>query len=231
MPRPTSRMPLAPGFPGGYARAVLWNRSNTAALFAGEGRRMLDVGFGKGSFLELVRGRFVEQHGVDLDPEGFTHCAGRGFRLVLADLDRAGLPYREACFDLVSCLDVLEHVREPPQLLAEAFRVLAPGGKVIVATPNIRYYRHLWSIVVKGRFPMTSDDPRWYDGGHLHSFTSADLAHLAREAGFTDIQREPIVNRDRLARWAPLLGRSFIREFLTSGTMILACKRHPERSA
>jgi methionine biosynthesis protein MetW len=203
---------------------VLWNRSTTAALFVGEGRRLLDVGFGKGAFLELAGGKFAERHGVDLDPEGFALCRGRGYGLVMADLDRAGLPYRTAAFDAVTCLDVLEHVREPPDLLAEAFRVLVPGGRVLVATPNIRYFRHLWSIAIRGRFPKTSDDPRMYDGGHLHSFTSADLVQLAQDAGFRDIRREPVINREKLARWQPFLGAAFIREFLTSGTMIVGHK-------
>lgn len=206
---------------------MLWNRSTTAALFVGEGRRVLDVGFGKGAFLDLAAGKFAERHGVDLDPEGFALCRDRGFHLAQADLDRGGLPYRSASFDVVSCLDVLEHVREPPDLLAEAHRVLVPGGRLIVATPNIRYFRFLWSLVVQGRFPRTSDDPRMYDGGHLHSFTSSDLAQLAREAGFQDIQREPVINREKLARWAPFLGRAFIREFLTSGTMIVGSRAGP----
>jgi SAM-dependent methyltransferase len=104
--------------------------------------RVLDAGCGTGSLLEQWRARpEVEVIGIDLSPEALAYCRSRGAqRLIRADL--TALPFPTATFDLVTALDVVEHVERDEAALAEICRVLKPGGTLVLSVPA---YRFLWS--------------------------------------------------------------------------------------
>ena len=194
---------------------------------AGRGRRVLDVGFGNGLVLQHLQGRFDERVGVDLALN--AHALGlrkQGIRVLKADAAK-GLPFRAGHFDLVVSLDVIEHVFDPAEFLRELRRVLRPGGKLVVSTPNVRYLKQLWRIAVQGRGPATSGEDLGWDGGHLHYFTSADLLELARLAGFARARVEGIPSA--LGRGASLKrllvpGRNawFVREWLSHSHLLVA---------
>jgi 2-polyprenyl-6-hydroxyphenyl methylase/3-demethylubiquinone-9 3-methyltransferase len=194
---------------------------------AGTGQRVLDVGFGNGLVLQHLRGRYVERVGVDLALN--KHALGlrkEGIKVVKADVAQ-GLPFKAASFDLVVSLDVIEHVFDPRSFLAELRRVLRPGGRLLVSTPNVRYLRQLWRIGVQGRGPQTSGEDAGWDGGHLHYFCSADLRQLAAEAGFGHVRVEGMLSA--LGRGAALKrGLVFarntwpVREFLAHSQLLVA---------
>jgi SAM-dependent methyltransferase len=99
--------------------------------------RLLDIGTGTGRVLELLASRISQGVGVDaskamlalarsrLARAGLTHCSVR-----LADMYR--LPLADASFDLAVVQMVLHYAEDPPSVLAEAARVLRPGGRLIV---------------------------------------------------------------------------------------------------
>jgi SAM-dependent methyltransferase len=64
----------------------------------------------------------------------------------LVQMDGEQLPFRDESFQLVGAFDLIEHLREPQTLLREAYRVLQPGGYLIVTVPA---YAHLWSYFDK----------------------------------------------------------------------------------
>jgi methionine biosynthesis protein MetW len=238
-------MGLTPGASAGAYEAV-WRRKGGAwtaadipagtrldvgARFAGTGDRLLDVGCGNGTLGRLVAGRFRVVAGVEFTAAGADAARAAGVRVTRADLNGA-LPVRAAAFDVVTCLDVIEHVLDPRALLREIGRVLRPGGRAVVSTPNIQFWRHIWSIA-RGRFPRTSTDPEGYDGGHLHYFTFRDLETLAREAGLEIVHRHGIINapayglKNRLL--CVLAGERFVREFRTFGVLLVL--RRPAAAA
>lgn len=102
---------------------------------------VLDLGCGSGSFLAATAGGVREAWGVDiamrwllvarkrLDEEGLGHV-----RLVCACAER--LPLADRSFSAIVAGDVIEHVGDQPATLAEAHRVLAPGGRLFLAAPN-----------------------------------------------------------------------------------------------
>jgi SAM-dependent methyltransferase len=104
------------------------------------GARILDAGCGSGRMLdELVRWGSVS--GVDREPAGVAAARSRGHADVqLGDVQE--LPWGDATFDLVTCLDVIEHTPDDQRTLAELRRVTRPGGHLLVTVPA---YPRLWS--------------------------------------------------------------------------------------
>jgi SAM-dependent methyltransferase len=85
----------------------------------------LDVGCGGKPYRQLF-GQVTQYVGLDVTPDASADVAGDG----------QALPFAGACFDSVLCNQVLEHVPEPAQLLSEVFRVLKPGGVLLLTTPQ-----------------------------------------------------------------------------------------------
>lgn len=110
-------------------------------------RRVLDVGCGYGALsLSLSEGEGVDIVGMDVLGTRLesvrAKMAARNratiarVRLVAADAHH--LPFRDATFDAVVATEVLEHLDEPERLFREAHRVLRPGGRFLITTPNAK---------------------------------------------------------------------------------------------
>jgi len=78
----------------------------------------------------------------------------------------------------------------------------------VISAPNIRYWGHLFSLIIKGRFPKTSNDTEHWDGGHLRYFTFKDIEELLKEYGFRIVMRRGV------------FGRDIFKEFLSTGIVI-----------
>ncbi len=143
--------------------------------------RVLDLGAGPGSTLDPASSRTIESLApslhvaVDRDPR-----RGTAPHRVVAELDGRALPFTDAAFDGVVCNHVLEHVHAPERLLAEAARVIRPGGWLVVAVPNgwsfsDNVYK-LWKLV----FRVTKGEPV----PHVQRFTRAAFIAHVEAAGF-----------------------------------------------
>lgn len=104
-------------------------------------RRAIDLGCGNGRFLAALADRGVEVTGVDAYADSLARALTRAPQAHLLAADVTAVPLEAAGFDLVAALDVLEHL-EPPRLLAEARRLLAPGGRLLLSVPA---FASLWS--------------------------------------------------------------------------------------
>jgi 2-polyprenyl-6-hydroxyphenyl methylase/3-demethylubiquinone-9 3-methyltransferase len=102
------------------------------------GKAALDVGCGAGLLCEPLARLGAEVTGVDAAAENIeaasVHCEGAGLdiRYMAGELSALGL----GTFDLVTCLEVLEHVADKPAFLAGLAKHLAPGGLMVLSTPN-----------------------------------------------------------------------------------------------
>ncbi len=102
---------------------------------------VLDAGCGSGRTLEELSG-YGEVHGIELDPEAAEVARGRGAGEVqIGRLE--DLPWEGGTFDLITCLDVIEHTPDDRLTLRELRRVCKPGGWLLLTVPA---YQSLWSM-------------------------------------------------------------------------------------
>ena len=98
--------------------------------------RLLDVGFGAGSFLEAAQRNNWQAFGVEVSQSAVDHVRERGFEVFCGELQKAAYP--DDYFDVVILSEVLEHVPDPMALLEASVRVLRPGGLLWATTPHGR---------------------------------------------------------------------------------------------
>ncbi|WP_447764389.1 bifunctional 2-polyprenyl-6-hydroxyphenol methylase/3-demethylubiquinol 3-O-methyltransferase UbiG [Sphingopyxis panaciterrae] len=102
------------------------------------GRSALDVGCGAGLLAEPLARMGAAVTGVDAAPENIAaaqdHAAGQGLAIAYHAGELAALP--AATFDLVTSMEVVEHVADPALFVGELAARLAPGGLMILSTPN-----------------------------------------------------------------------------------------------
>ncbi len=122
--------------------------------------RILDSGCCTGYNLYLLS-KYGKVSGVDTEKKAVAYCKKRGFKQIRLLKNGLKLPFKDHSFDLVTSLDVIEHVSEDEEYLKELYRVLAPGGYIILFTPAIQF---LWS-----QLDVKSHHVRRYDKKMLAS--------------------------------------------------------------
>lgn len=154
---------------------------------------VLDIGCGTGLLLKRLAALHPATYvGVDAAPSHPTS----GWTYRSADFTQ-GLPAADGEFDLVVAGEVIEHVPDPDALLAEIRRVLAPGGTLVISTPNLVCWanRVLVPLGVQPLFTETSSQVALGRRlralgqgnevqGHLKVFTSRSLGELLHREGF-----------------------------------------------
>jgi len=159
--------------------------------------RVLDAGCGSGRMLqELVDYGAVS--GIELDPDAAAFAASRGCgEVTVGRLEE--LPWDPATFDLITCLDVIEHTPDDRRTLAELRRVCKPGGWLLVTVPA---YQALWSLhdVANHHYRRYS---RWTlraaaleAGWHVDRMTSFNSILLAPAAAVRVAQRSRQADSD-----------------------------------
>lgn len=155
-PRQYDRLAAEWWEPRGAFAALHWLAAARGALVpdrppgAAPGR-LLDVGCGGGLLAPHVAGRGYRHVGVDLSSSALTVAAEHGVDPVQADA--AALPFGDASFDVVVAGEVLEHVSDLEGTVAEALRVLRPGGTFVCDTINATAWARLSLVLVGERIP------------------------------------------------------------------------------
>ena len=157
---------LHPGWRANFDFGVMY-------LPAQIGGRLLEVGCGGGWKLKFMQdlGWYVE--GVDFDPAAVENAKRKGLQVRIGTLETQGYP--DDYFDAVTMSHLIEHVHDPLLVLRESHRILKPGGRLVLVTPNIaslghRLFKASW---------LSLDPPR-----HLHIFAIQSLRPLTQKAGF-----------------------------------------------
>jgi SAM-dependent methyltransferase len=144
---------------------------------------LLDFGCGTGAFLEHLE-RFGTVNAVDGDPSAVAFCHQRGRDEVALVPPGAPLPFADDAFDLVTTLDVIEHIDDDVAALGELHRVLRPGGRLLVAVPA---YMFLW-----GKQDEVSHHKRRYTARTLRAALEAAGFAVDRTSYFNTLLFPPI---------------------------------------
>ena len=137
--------------------------------------KILDVGCGTGANL-LMLSKYGDAEGVDISEDALAFCRERGLDKVKLGAGEE-LPYADGTFDLVTALDVVEHMDDDLAGLKEMRRVLRPGGRVLLFVPTFMF---LWGL---------QDDV----SHHRRRYRLPELTRVLEQAGF-EIERTTYAN-------------------------------------
>jgi len=153
------------------ARLGVRRKVKYVARFCRNGK-LLDIGCGRGDFIQETQRRGFEAFGVEGSPQGVRLCRERGLNVEQCDFDAADIG--RASFDVVTMWHVLEHLRDPEGAVKKIAAALKPGGRFIFCVPNTasvnaRVFGELWSGY---------DVPR-----HLFAFSEKAIARMLETSG------------------------------------------------
>jgi SAM-dependent methyltransferase len=160
------------------------------------GREVLEAGCGKGYGADLIAGVARRVVAVDYDEAAVAHVRARYPRVDVMRANLAELPLPDASVDIVVNFQVIEHLWDQAQFVAECARVLRPGGVLMVSTPN------------RITFSPGCDTP--INPFHTRELNAVELTELLVEAGFSDVSISGVFHGPRLREMDARHGGSII---------------------
>jgi SAM-dependent methyltransferase len=190
---------------------------DAAGLRAGES--VLDLGAKWGGLAASIDVP-VDYTGLDLSEVNAEAATKAGLTFVQGDVTQP-LPFGDASFDRVFCLELLEHLIAPARLLAEIHRVLKADGRAIISVPS----PYSWVEVAHELFGLHDTE------GHLNAFTTPVMENLAGLTGFR-IERRlgtslRIPKTSRLISTNSILARSRMYVLRPSDDLVFAGRAIP----
>ena len=137
------------------------------------GERVLDLGCGDGTLLELlIAARGARGYGIEIDDANVLAAIGRGVNVIQSDLEAGLSGFEDASFDHVVLSQTLQAMRHTEEIVFEMLRV---GREAVVSFPNFGYWKHRLDIL-GGHMPVSERLPyQWYDTPNVHLCTIADF--------------------------------------------------------
>ena len=160
------------------------------------GREVLEAGCGEGYGADLIAAVARRVVAVDYDAAAVAHVRGRYPRVEVMQANLADLPLPDASVDVVVNFQVIEHLWDQPQFVAECARVLRPAGLLMVSTPN------------RITFSPGRDTP--VNPFHTRELNAAELTELLVDAGFREVAMSGLFHGPRLREMDARHGGSII---------------------
>jgi 2-polyprenyl-3-methyl-5-hydroxy-6-metoxy-1,4-benzoquinol methylase len=169
-------------------------RPEILGLIPGNAGKVLDIGCAYGDVGASIKGRFrCEVVGIEIDDEKAKIAASKLDRVIVGDVETTDLQINGADFDCIIFADVLEHLKDPRNVLRKYGRYLKDGGVFIISIPNVRHLKVLFELVFLGEWKYRPCG--LMDEGHLRFFTLKSFKRLMESAfGKQNILRQGIKN-------------------------------------
>jgi len=166
-------------------------------------RALLDVGCHIGVFVEIAAEHGWDAWGIEPSRWAVEQARQRGLNVIWGTLETANLP--EQGYDVITLWDVIEHLTDPQGAIKQAYRLLRPGGLLVIHTIDID---SMFARVLGRRWP-------WLMEMHLFYFSRRTLRTMLEQSGFEVISDRPQGRylrlgylTNRLGALIPILGRS-----------------------
>ncbi len=154
-----------------------------ARIHAARYPRFLDAGCGAGPALAFLQNQGFQVTGSDLVLYPLEQARQRSSQAALVNADlRSGLPFANHSFDVILASEVIEHLADANAFLTECWRVLAPGGCLLLTTPNLWDIRRPWARLTRKIWSG------YQDPTHINLMTPRRLVKLLNKAGFSQIK-------------------------------------------
>jgi 2-polyprenyl-3-methyl-5-hydroxy-6-metoxy-1,4-benzoquinol methylase len=156
--------------------------------------KLLDVGAYTGVFVEIAAKHGWDAWGLEPGRWAVEQARARGLNMIEGTLARSGLA--DQAFDVVTLWDVIEHLTDPFAEIQQTFRVLKPGGLLVIHTMDID---SLFARMMRSHWP-------WLMEMHVYYFSRRTLTAMLEKAGFKVIRAVPQGRYLRLGYFATRIG-------------------------
>ncbi|TPW12398.1 MAG: hypothetical protein FD129_1471 [bacterium] len=187
-------------------------------------KRVLEVGCAAGEMGKALRELGVEELvGIEVVEEVARVGEKHYDRLFIGDVEKLVLPYAEGYFDALIYGDVIEHLVDPWRVVRDHARLLRSGGLLVLSIPNIRNYKVLKMLALRGEW--TYQQHGIMDRTHLRFFTMKSIRSLLEEAAFDIRHVDRKVSAARWLRGANVLLGNALGDILAGQFVVVAVKR------
>lgn len=199
-------------------------RRDIESLLPTHAPRALEVGCAAGATLDWLRrsGKVAHTTGIELMPDAAAVARQRVDHVLQGPVETQLDALEGERFDLVLCLDVLEHLVDPWEVMQRLRRQVTPGGAIIVSLPNVRNHRVVLPLLLRGSFEY--EEAGIMDRTHLRFFSHQGAISLLEQAGFhVTAEAATGTRRGDLDFWRNrltlgLLSQFFVCQHLLRGT-------------
>ncbi len=197
-------------------------RRDIEPLLPASAPRVLEIGCGGGGTLDWLKqsGRAQWTAGIELSSEAAAIASTRVDDVRCGDANVLLEQFPQDSFDLILCLDVLEHLVDPWAALSKIQGLLRPGGRIITSLPNVRHHSVVLPLLLRGRWEYR--DAGIMDRTHLRFFSRQGIAGLMRGAGLREVRALPTYSWGSWDKWKDLATLGLLRGLLAFQYLVLA---------
>ena len=200
-------------------------RSEILPLLPQKINRLLEIGCGSGNTLKHIKDNYQCDWacGVELVHEAAEIARSKVDLVIEGSIENIDLPIEPETFDVILCLDVLEHLINPWKVMSKLGVLLKSDGVIIASIPNVRHFSVVRPLIFQGKWEYANE--RILDKTHLRFFTRSAAIMLIEFSGLkVDMIKERGIVRGSKTWVANLVTFSMFKQFFVLQYLIRAKK-------